>query len=70
MSMIPQGVPGNACSARRQVKAKSSGEPGCPVALEDLKQGAGSGNEERFYVTRAELISLVDEALKARGVAG
>ena len=28
---------------------------------------AGSG-EERFYVTRAELIALVDEALKARGV--
>ena len=27
------------------------------------------GGEERFYVTRAELIGLVDEALKARGVA-
>jgi L-fuculose-phosphate aldolase len=54
---------------RYGVKAKVSGEPGCPVALEDLNPGPG-GNEERFYVTRAELISLVDEALKARGVAG
>ncbi len=51
------------------MKAKVSGEPGCPVALEDLKP-AGGGSEERFYVTRAELISLVDEAMKARGATG
>jgi hypothetical protein len=48
------------------VKAKSSGEPGCPVAAEDLE----TGGEDRFYVTRSELIGLVDEALKARGLAG
>ena len=50
---------------RYGVKAKSGGEPGCPAG------GRGSGrqsSEERFYVTRAELIGLVDEALKARGV--
>jgi L-fuculose-phosphate aldolase len=46
---------------RYGVKARSSGEPGCPAAAED------TGGEERFYVTRAELIGLVDEALKARG---
>jgi L-fuculose-phosphate aldolase len=46
---------------RYGVKAKASGEAGCPVALEDL------GGEERFTVTRAELIGLVDEAMKARG---
>src|SRR5262245_31408274 len=51
---------------RYGVKAKVSGEPGCPVALEDLD----SSGEERYYVTRSELISLVDEALKARGVSG
>jgi hypothetical protein len=28
----------------------------------------GADGEERFYVTRSELIGLVDEALKARGV--
>jgi L-fuculose-phosphate aldolase len=48
---------------RYGVKAKSAGEPGCPVAAED------TGGEDRFYVTRSELIGLVDEALKARGVA-
>jgi hypothetical protein len=32
------------------------------VAAEEV-----GGGEERFYVTRAELIGLVDEALKARG---
>src|SRR5579871_940624 len=48
---------------RYGVKAKSAGEPGCPVAAEEV------GGEERFYVTRAELIGLVDEALKARGLA-
>ena len=49
---------------RYGVKARSSGEPGCPAAAEDT-----GGSEERFYVTRAELIALVDEALKARGMA-
>jgi len=47
---------------RYGVKAKSAGEPGCPVAAEEL------GGEERFYVTRTELIGLVDDALKARGL--
>ncbi|HWB84824.1 MAG TPA: class II aldolase/adducin family protein [Bryobacteraceae bacterium] len=50
---------------RYGVKARNAGEPGCPLAAEDL----GSGQDERFYVSRSELISLVDEALKARGVA-
>ncbi len=51
---------------RYGVKAKSSGEPGCPVAREETS--AAGGVEERFYVTRAELIGLVDEAIKARGI--
>jgi hypothetical protein len=37
------------------------------VAAEELAPAADG--QERFYVTRAELIGLVDEALKARGVA-
>jgi L-fuculose-phosphate aldolase len=48
---------------RYGVKAKVSGEPGCPVAAEEM------AGEDRFYVTREELIALVDEALKARGIA-
>lgn len=47
---------------RYGVRAMVAGEPGCPVAAEDM------GQEERFYVTRQELIALVDEALKARGI--
>jgi L-fuculose-phosphate aldolase len=53
---------------RYGVKAKVAGEPGCPVAAEEVGSGPSDG-QERFYVTRAELISLVDEALKARGAA-
>ena len=46
------------------VRAKAGGTPGCPVVAEDLEQ-----DQDRFYVTRQELISLVDEALRARGAA-
>jgi L-fuculose-phosphate aldolase len=48
---------------RYGVKAKAGAVPGCPVVAEDLAEG-----QERFYVTRDELIALVDEALKARGI--
>jgi L-fuculose-phosphate aldolase len=48
---------------RYGVKAKAGAVPGCPVVAEDI----GSG--DKFEVTREELIALVDEALRARGVA-
>jgi len=48
---------------RYGVKAKVSGEPGCPVAAEDM-----GGPSEKITVTREELIELVDQALRARGV--
>jgi hypothetical protein len=38
-------------------------EPGRPVVAEDVEPG-----RERLQVTREELIALVDEALRARGV--
>lgn len=47
---------------RYGVKAKAGAAPGCPVVAEDV--GAG---QDRFYVTRDELVALVEEALKARG---
>jgi L-fuculose-phosphate aldolase len=47
---------------RYGVKARSGGEPGCPVVAEEIEQ------DGRFYVTREELIGLVDEALRARGI--
>jgi hypothetical protein len=48
---------------RYGVKTKAGAVPGCPVVAEDVGH-----KDERFYVTREELIALVDEALKARGI--
>jgi L-fuculose-phosphate aldolase len=48
--------------ARYGVKAPASGQPECPLTAEDL----GVEAEQRFYLTRTELIGLVDEALRAR----
>jgi hypothetical protein len=48
------------------VKARAGAQPGCPVVAEDLDPEDG---QDRFWVTRQELISLVDEALRARGAA-
>jgi hypothetical protein len=51
------------------VKSGNTGEQGCPLSAEDVAAGArqcGAG-EERFYVTRAELVALVDEAVRTRG---
>jgi L-fuculose-phosphate aldolase len=49
--------------ARYGVKPRAGGEPEGPVAAEDVHQTGG-----RSYVTRDQLIALLDEALKARGV--
>jgi L-fuculose-phosphate aldolase len=49
---------------RYGMKAASAGEAGCPLALEDVE----SGGEKKFCVTRSELVGLVDEALRARGL--
>ena len=62
---------------RYGVKAMSAGEPGCPVAAEEVGTascGVAAGrpsrsNEEHFYVSRTELVQMVEEALRARGVA-
>ncbi len=47
---------------RYGVKAASAGEPYCPVAAEDI------GAAGRISVTREELIDLVNQALKAKGI--
>jgi L-fuculose-phosphate aldolase len=65
---------------RYGVKAKSAGEPNCPIAAEEVGSSsscgvsAGLGNqprsqEEHFYVSRSELVQMVEDALKARGLA-
>jgi len=48
---------------RYGVKARASIEPGCPVYAEQVPQ-----QQDRFYVTREELIGMVDDALRARGI--
>jgi len=47
---------------RYGVKAKAGAVPGCPVVAEDV-------GGDRIEVTRDELVALVEEALRARGVA-
>ena len=49
--------------ARYGVERRNGAAPECPVVAEDLEQRG-----ERLGMTRAELVALVDEALKARGI--
>lgn len=51
--------------SRYGVKRPAAAGAECPVTAEDLAEKAG----ERISVTRAELMELVDEALRARGLA-
>jgi L-fuculose-phosphate aldolase len=46
---------------RYGVRTKAAG-PGCPISAEELESA------DRFEVTREELIALVDEALRAKGL--
>jgi L-fuculose-phosphate aldolase len=50
---------------RYGVKSLASGGPACPVVAEEA---GNEGSEEGIWVTRTELIGLVDEALRAHGV--
>src|SRR5690242_3252286 len=58
---------------RYGVKSKSAGEANCPVAAEEVGRSScgikSRKDEEHFYVSRSELVSIVEEALKARGLA-
>ncbi len=53
--------------SRYGVKQRAGGEPGCPASAEDVLAEPVGG--EKFEVTREELIALVEEALRARGLA-
>ena len=48
---------------RYGVNSRAEMEPGSPVVAEDVQAAS-----ERFELTRAELLAIVDEALRARGV--
>jgi L-fuculose-phosphate aldolase len=64
--VLPMGEVRKLVGARQRygVKERAGAETGCPLAAEELVESA-----ERFEVTREELIELVDQALRARGVA-
>jgi L-fuculose-phosphate aldolase len=47
--------------SRYGIKSRSGAEPGCPIAAEEVESSG------RYWVTREELIALVDEAVRARG---
>jgi L-fuculose-phosphate aldolase len=63
--VLPKDEVGKLFDSRTRygVKSNTKMEPGCPVVAEDVPPGG-----EKFQVTREELIALVDEALRARGV--
>lgn len=65
-TVLPRGEVQKLVDARTRygVKASSTGEPACPVTAEEVGGTAG-----RLSVTREELIALVEQALKARGIA-
>ena len=56
---------------RYGVASNATAMPGCPVTAEDVQPAAapaGGNGQNGFYVTREELIQLVEEAIRARGV--
>jgi L-fuculose-phosphate aldolase len=52
---------------RYGVQSRATPQPGCPTVAEDYGSGAGTSGEQRFYVTREELIQLVEEVVRAKG---
>ena len=47
---------------RYGVKAYDGMAEGCPLSAEDM------GGQEKFVVTRDELVAMVNEALRAKGI--
>ena len=73
-TVLPREEVGKLFDSRTRygVKAKAGAVPGCPVVAEDVGSGGGapySNGNQKFEVTRDELVALVEEALRARGIA-
>ena len=68
-NVLPRGEVQKLIDARGRYgfASKNEGAPGCPVAAEDLPLASTNTSQERFYVTRDELVALVDEALRQKG---
>lgn len=52
---------------RYGVQSRATPQPGCPTVAEDYQPGATAGGQQGFYVTREELIQLVEEVMRAKG---
>jgi L-fuculose-phosphate aldolase len=50
---------------RYGVQSRAVAAPGCPTVAEDY--GAGQNGKDGFFVTREELIELVEEVMRAKG---
>jgi L-fuculose-phosphate aldolase len=55
--------------SRYGVKQRAGVEPGCPVSAEDMQAPMAEHGGGKFEVTRDELVSLVEQTLRARGLA-
>jgi L-fuculose-phosphate aldolase len=52
---------------RYGVASRATPAPGCPTVAEDYTGGSGNGDgQERFWVTRDELVGLVEQAMRER----
>jgi L-fuculose-phosphate aldolase len=49
--------------ARYRVKSRNHFEPGAPMTAEDMPEAS-----EKLEITREQLLAIIDEALKVRGV--
>jgi L-fuculose-phosphate aldolase len=49
--------------ARYRVQSRNHFEPGCPMTAEDMPE-----TSDKIQITREQLLAIIDEALKTRGV--
>ncbi len=68
--VLPREEVGKLFEARRRygVKSHNSMEPGRPAVAEDVTAEASAESEARVSLNRAELIALIEDALRSRGV--
>ena len=66
---LPRGEVDKLFEARGRYGVQSNAvqQPGCPISAEDVAGGVrGADGEERFTVTRDELVQLVEDAVRVR----
>ena len=51
---------------RYGVRSKATPVVGCPTTADDLPPATASGSEEGFWVTRSQLVEMVEQAVQAR----